>query len=579
MSIVKKKVKVNLKSSTPNMRLLEEGKISAQELSLFPTLGLEYLKCRTVILAKWRTNHEYISLKTVLQEAVSAQSKQYYTMAYYFLDRFRHINYGIMKLPPAQKPNVNSPTRHIIIVGAGMVGLTTAVELKNVFRAFPINLKITILESRDRVGGRILTFPTSCRDVNGYVAGVDLGTDSFSEDSEVMNSIIISQLGLNVRPIENKSQYQVYEIDGSQIDPSIVEASQNFSSKLLESRHDYPNISMHSFYVDALKKSPIYSKLQPLHFRLFNMHLRQIEIETHTSITSLRAAATLNDSSDCRKLSIVGGMSQLPYLYAQHIESQLVEIVYNKYVNQVECVESRKIFISTRDSCVNESDAVVITAPIGVIRENMLKFIPPLSPAKTNAIQSTESGLLNKIMLVFPFAFWDLDIPTFHVLQRIVHTKGKTGADNLDSSNLGVGFEFRNVTTETRIPVLVAVLASKVALAYERLTDDEIISDIMNVLARVFSDRQPLPMPIETVITRWGRDENSFGTSCSVDSEFPDVYYSIIAKTSLDRIFFAGDASNRPHPGSIEGAIECGMRVASELANSLLGCISKMKDI
>jgi protoporphyrinogen oxidase len=67
-----------------------------------------------------------------------------------------------------------------MIVGSGIAGLTAAREIHNIFLAQRIPVpKIIILEARQRIGGRILTFPLHCRwnDTSTF-SSADLGADT-----------------------------------------------------------------------------------------------------------------------------------------------------------------------------------------------------------------------------------------------------------------------------------------------------------------------------------------------------------------------------------------------------------------
>jgi monoamine oxidase len=46
--------------------------------------------------------------------------------------------------------------------------------------------------------------------------------------------------------------------------------------------------------------------------------------------------------------------------------------------------------------------AVIITAPLGLLQRGYIGFRPPLSKAKTDAIQRLGMGLLDKAVLHFP---------------------------------------------------------------------------------------------------------------------------------------------------------------------------------
>ena len=72
---------------------------------------------------------------------------------------------------PRFDPNVT-----VIVVGAGLSGITAAREIYNIFQNQDILPRIIIFEARQRIGGTIFTFPLHCRWTDENLSpSVDLG--------------------------------------------------------------------------------------------------------------------------------------------------------------------------------------------------------------------------------------------------------------------------------------------------------------------------------------------------------------------------------------------------------------------
>jgi len=55
-------------------------------------------------------------------------------------------------------------------------------------------------------------------------------------------------------------------------------------------------------------------------------------------------------------------------------------------------------------------DAVVLTVPLGILKERKIGFSPPLPEAKQNAIAQLGFGVLDKLYLRYDDVFWDADV-------------------------------------------------------------------------------------------------------------------------------------------------------------------------
>ena len=64
----------------------------------------------------------------------------------------------------------------------------------------------------------------------------------------------------------------------------------------------------------------------------------------------------------------------------------------------------------TAQSGDHDSDAVIVTVPLGVLQSGMIRFDPALPPEKIQAMQGLGMGTLDKLYLLFDAPFWDAQV-------------------------------------------------------------------------------------------------------------------------------------------------------------------------
>lgn len=67
---------------------------------------------------------------------------------------------------------------------------------------------------------------------------------------------------------------------------------------------------------------------------------------------------------------------------------------------------SNTVKVKTTDNQIYEFDELILTTPLGWLKQNLQVFHPPLPPRLTTAIQSIGYGCLEKVYISFPKAFW-----------------------------------------------------------------------------------------------------------------------------------------------------------------------------
>ncbi len=103
-------------------------------------------------------------------------------------------------------PGPASPPRHVVIVGAGMAGLTSAMLLKEAGH------RVTILEARDRLGGRIYTY-------RGFAGGMygEFGAMRFPRQHHLGQHLIHERFRLPTMPFPMSDEDSFVHLNGTSV--------------------------------------------------------------------------------------------------------------------------------------------------------------------------------------------------------------------------------------------------------------------------------------------------------------------------------------------------------------------------
>uniref|UniRef100_A0A0D9XLT8 SWIRM domain-containing protein n=1 Tax=Leersia perrieri TaxID=77586 RepID=A0A0D9XLT8_9ORYZ len=487
--------------------------------------------------------------------------------------------------------------KRIIVVGAGPAGLTAARHLQRQ------GFSVTVLEARNRIGGRVYTDRVSLSVPVDLGASIITGVeaDIATERRADPSSLICSQLGLELTVLNSACPlYDVVtgekvpdDLDGdleSEYNGLLDEMAQLFEQNgesavglSLEDGLEYAlrkNRVAHSEHDDQLRimssagavdicesastekeiahcgKEDKIDVLSPLERRVMNWHFAHLEYGCAASLKSVSLPYWNQDDvyggfggAHCM---IKGGYGTVLESLAKGLDVQLNQVVTEVFYGSEEPGSSgnSKKFVKVSTSNGNEfvGDAVLITVPLGCLKTQTIKFSPSLPDWKLSSIDRLGFGVLNKIVLEFPEVFWDDNVDYF-------------GATAEETDLRGQCFMFWNLKKTVGAPVLIALLVGKAAIDGQSISSDDHVNNAMVVLRRLFRDVS-VPDPVASVVTNWGSDPFSRGAYSFVAVGASGRDYDILGRPVADCLFFAGEATCKEHPDTVGGAILSGLREA-----------------
>ncbi|KAH8602542.1 flavin-containing amine oxidoreductase-domain containing protein [Bisporella sp. PMI_857] len=339
----------------------------------------------------------------------------------------------------------------------------------------------------------------------------------------------------------------------------------------LERAVNSPYATLGSVVDEAIRQFSRFIDFAPLDLRLLNWHIANLEYSNAITCNKLSLGGWDLDAGnewEGKHTMVTGGYQQVPRGLLKC--PQLLDVRRKNNVKRI--IYSPDKAATSRIECGNgkvvEADYIVSTVPLGVLKQRDIEFQPPLPDFKLGAIQRIGFGILNKVILVYKEAFWNLKRDIFGTLRdpanRFTLNQGEY------FSQRGRFFQWFNCTETSGLPILLALMAGDAAFHTEKASDEDLIEEATTVLKSVYG--QNIPGPVESIVTRWGNDKFAYGSYSYTGANFRPDDYEEMAKP-VGNLFFAGEHTCATHPATVHGAYISGLRAASEVLDAMIGAI------
>lgn len=415
-----------------------------------------------------------------------------------------------------------------LIIGAGASGLMAATVLTS------NGHNVTIVEARNRIGGRIHTindlFSLPIEAGAEFMHGQQSATESLMKKSGTKHSLLSGK------------RYQIWNGERDKGDlfdddwQRVTEALQRLKA----------DTNMASF-LDAHFNGSADERLR----KKIRSFVEGFDAADMNRVSAFSLRQEWSESDDEHQYQIEGGYSRLMQFLANEAISNGARLQISTVVTEVRW-SKRKVNVVTASGETLESEKVIVTVPLGVLQRGMITFTPSL-PRHAEAFNQLGFGGVIKFFVEFKDAFWE---------------------DRIAKPLKDLAFVFSDAEIPTwwthrphRTPLLTGWLGGP---RTQEMPDDRdiLIGKAMNSLQYIFQcsaatvEEQTKKWHVEN----WLVDPFAFGAYAYPTTETQKALAYICTPVE-NTIYFAGEAMYR---GTAIGTVEAALINGQQVANAIV---------
>ncbi len=435
----------------------------------------------------------------------------------------------------------------VIVIGAGVAGLTAARSLSSA------GLSVRLLEARDRIGGRIYTLKDPDLDIP-----IELGAEFIhGRPPELLD--LLKEAKIPIREVDGDNWCSQ---DGRLSDCDFFSEVDDILERMNSER---PDESFQSFLQRCCPDASPETKQHALGYVTGFNAADPEKVGVHWLVQGMRAEEEIDGKRAFRPRT---GYIRLVEFLQEQVRLANVQIQTDTVVNHI-AWNKAKVEVQTTNAgslVTLATRKALLTVPVGVLRApvgeaDAIVFDPELPSEKLLAIEGIEMGKVIRIVLRFRERFWEDISP-----------KGSFGKTLRSMSFLFSQDEWFP-TWWTAMPETSPVITGWAPFdSAGRLSgrDRELVvaRSLQTLSALLGKPQQELERLLQGAhLHDWQSDPFSRGAysyASAGAANAPDV----LGKPLENTLFFAGEATDARHGGTVHGAIASGRRAAAEILDS-----------
>jgi monoamine oxidase len=435
----------------------------------------------------------------------------------------------------------------ILIIGAGAAGLAAARDLSRAGK------QVTVLEARDRIGGRVFTLKEP-----NQPAPIEFGAEFIHGKSSVLWELA-EAANLKIHKVSDRHWY----FKNGKLTKS-RDFWRNVQRLMDQMKLSNADVSLRQF-LDSLPDDEETNRARDMATQYVEgFHAANLNrVGIHGLVKANDAADSIDGDESFR---FQNGYDSLVQALRAEAESYGATFHLNTIVTSIHW-QGQQLEVMTSEQNVYSASAVVITLPLALLQlkpeDGGIQFVPELPAPKQAAIQQLAVGNVIKINLSFRERFWER-------MKRWDEDGDVVSFKDLSFFNYP---EAPIPTWWTQLPIRAPLLVGWAGgpRADRLRREGALLDQSIQSLSLIFdTSTEEIQTQLQASnVHDWHDDPFSRGAYSYVPvNGLPSQ--QILAQPLGDKLFFAGEATCTGHVGTVHGAIQSGQRAAKEILSTTI---------